>query len=75
MIAIVELKGNGASTSIFGIIISKLSYRQVPSSILLLLIDKSLKIYLHYIILPIGFAICIQIKSDRELPPDVKEVT
>ena len=57
MIFVVDLKKNVTSASSFGIIIGKLRYGKKLCPIILLKINKNLKISFYYTILPLSLAI------------------
>ena len=63
-----------ANTCIFGIIISKLGYRQECNLIILLEIDKSLKISFYNTVLPLCLAICLRVKRGKEFPLNAEKV-
>lgn len=54
-----KLKKHIVGTYILIIFLHKLSYRQESSSIVLLPIDKNLKIHLYYAFLSLNFVICL----------------
>ena len=58
MIFAIELESYVASTSIFGIIISKHYHGKKPYLIILLKVDKDSEIGFHYTILPFNLAVC-----------------
>lgn len=60
---------------IFRIIIGKFSHREESNLVILLIVDKSLKIGLYYIVLYLGLAIYLWIKVGHELLIDIKEIT
>ena len=64
MIYVVELKRYKAGTGIFGIIISKLCYRNKLYLIILFKVNKNSKLSFYYIVLPLNLAICLRIKSN-----------
>ena len=51
------------SASIFDIIIGKFCYKKKPYSIILLKVNKNLKVNFYYIIPSINMAICLRIKG------------
>ena len=55
-----------ANISIFGIIVDKLCHGKKLYLIILLKVDKNLKIGFYYTILPLNLVVCLQIKSDRK---------
>ena len=59
---------------IFLIVISKFGYRQKPSAIILLEIDKSPKIGLYNTVLLFCFAVYLRLKSGVEPLLDAKKV-
>lgn len=74
MIAAVQLGKCVAGACIVDIVISKFSHGQEPSHIVLLKIDKDLKISLHSAVLPLCLIVYLRIKSDGELPFDAEKV-
>lgn len=56
------------------IVIYKFHYKQMFYLVILLLIDKSPKLGLYYIVLSFDLAICLKIEGDRELLLDTKEI-
>lgn len=74
MIIVIQLKKNVAGAYILGIVIDKLGYKQKPSPIVLLKIDKNLEIRFYYTILMFYLPICLKIKSGGELPFNAKKV-
>ena len=67
MISAVKLERCIAGTSIFDVIVGKLRYKKKLCPVILLEIDKDLKICLHYTILLFGLAIYLQIKGSEKL--------
>ena len=63
------------SASIFGIVISKLSYWKESSSVVFFEVNKSTKICLHCTILTLGLVISFGVKYDRKLVFDLKKIT
>lgn len=63
MVAVIEIKGQMTSTGVFHIIIGKLRNWQYFSPIILLEIEKGLKVDLHSTDLPLCLAISLWIKS------------
>ena len=59
----VEFEKHVASTSIFGIIIDKLYYKKKLCPIILIKIDKGLKINIYYTMLFFNLSIYLKIKS------------
>ena len=59
MIFKIELEKYMANTSIFGIFIGKFCYGKKLYSIILLKVDKSLKVGFYYSILPFCLTICL----------------
>lgn len=74
MVAIVQLKWYIADAYIFGIIISKHNHKQELDPIVLIEIDKSLKICLHNTVLPLYFTFCLRAKSGQEIILNLKKV-
>ena len=64
-----------ANASILGIVVGKLCYRKKPCPIILLEVDKDLKIDFYFAILPFGLTVRLLIKSNKESPLDTKEIT
>ena len=56
-ISAIKLKRYMADASILGIIINKLYYKKKPCLIILLKVDKILKISFHHTILPLNLAV------------------
>ena len=63
MIFAIELKKYMIGVGVFGVIVSKLYYRKKLCPVILLKINKSLKISFYYTILPFSLAICLWIKG------------
>ena len=61
--------------SIFGVVVYKFYFEKKPCPIILLKVDKSLKIGFYYTILPLSLAVCLQVKSAEEFLLDAKEIT
>ena len=74
MISTIELEKYIAGAGIFGIVIGKLYHRKKPYPIILLKVDKGLKISFHCTILPFSLAIYLQVKDGGESPLDAKEI-
>lgn len=70
----VKLKRCMTGTDVFYIIVSKFGHRKKLGQIILFVIDKNLKIDLHCIILFLGLAISLKMKSSRKLSFDPKKV-
>ena len=64
-----------ASAYILGIVISKLSHWQKFDLIVLFKIDKDSKVSLYSAILPFCLAIGLEMKDNRKLLLDFKEIT
>ena len=64
MIFAVKLEKYMASTSILGIIVSKLYYRKKLCLTILFEIDEDSKASFYYAILPLNLAICLRIEGD-----------
>ena len=56
-----------AGTSVFGIIVGKLSHKKEMRPIILLKIDKALEIGFYHTIFRLSLAIYLEIKGDGEL--------
>lgn len=63
-----------ASIFILGIIIGKLGYQQESSLIILLTIDKNLKICIYYIILLFDLAVSLKVKYDKKVVFKAKKI-
>ena len=63
MVATIQLKQGVAKACIFDIFICKLSYQLEISLIVLVKVDKSLKINLYNIVLTLNLVINLRIKS------------
>ena len=74
MIAAVQLKRRVTGARVLRIVISKLGYRQEPSPVILLKVDKGSEIRLHGAVLPLGLLVCLQMEGGRELLLDAEEV-
>ena len=59
---------------VFCIIMNKLGYWQDPCPVILLEVDKDLKIPLHGIVLPLDLSVYLRIEGGRKLLLDTKEV-
>ena len=66
MISVVEFKGCVANASIFGIIVSKLYYRNKLCLIILIKINKGLKVSFYYALSSFNLAVCLQIEDRRK---------
>lgn len=67
VVAIVEFKRDVASTQIFCIVIGKFSLWKELSSIILFIVDKSLKVGFHCTILSLNLAINLKVKNNKKL--------
>ena len=74
MIFIIELKKYVASTGIFGIIIGKFCYKKKLYLIILLKVDKNLKISFYYTILPFNLVVYLRIKSGKKSLLNIKKI-
>ena len=74
MIATIQLEKCMAGTCVFDIIVSKLVYWYKLSPIVLLEIEKSLKVSFHSTDLPFGLAVSLRIKGRGKLMLNAKEV-
>ena len=63
-----------ADACIFGILISKLCYKQEPSLIILLEIDKDPKVGLYDTVLLLYLTVCLKLKNGEELLLDVEKI-
>ena len=75
MISIVELEERMTNASILGIIISKLHHGKKPCSIILLEIDKNLKISFYCAILLFGLIVCLWMEIGRKSSLNTKKIT
>ena len=66
MISADELKKHVASASIHGIIVDKFCYGKNLCPIILLEIDKGLKVSFNCPILPFGLSVCLGVESGRK---------
>ena len=57
MISAIELERHVVSASILGIVMGKFCYEKKPCPIILLEVNKSLKIGFYYVILPFGLIV------------------
>ena len=64
--AAIQLEGDIAGTGIFRIIIGKFSHWQESCPVKLLVDDKSPEAGLQYTILPLSFAVSLELEDDRE---------
>ena len=60
---------------VFKIVIGKLRHWEEPYPIILLLINKSIKIYFYYAVLSFCLYICLKVEYAGESSFDDKEVT
>lgn len=67
MIVVIEFEKHMVSAYIFGIIVSKLSYWQKPSLVILLIVNKCFELCIYDTVLPLGLAVCLQIKGSEKL--------
>ncbi len=74
-VATIELKRQMIRTCILGIAVYKLGHRQVPSSIILLPIDKHVEVHFHCDVLSIGLAAGSLVKSDEEFSFNSQKIT
>lgn len=74
MIAAIQLKIGIVGAGIFSIVICKLSYWQEPDLIVLLKINKDLKIYFYYTILIFGLVINFRVKCSKKSVFDFKKI-
>ena len=63
-----------ADTGIHGIIISKLRYGKKLCPIILLKVDKSLKVGFYYTIIPLSLVVSLRVEGNRESPLDIEEI-
>ena len=64
-----------ADIDIYGIIIGKLCYKKKLCLIILLKVDKNLKVSFYCTILSLSLTICLWVKSSKKFPLKVKEIT
>ena len=64
-----------AGIGILGAVVGKLRHGKKSCPIILLKVDKSLKIDFHCTILPFGLIVCLWVESDRKFPFDTEEIT
>ena len=62
----IQLEGGIAGAGIFCIIIGKFSHWQQPCPVILFIVDKSLEVGIHYIIVPFSLAISLRVEGGRE---------
>ena len=74
MVPIIQPKRRVTGASIPGVIICKLNHWKEPGPIVLLKIDKGLKVRLHNIDLPLSLPICLWVEHGRKLLLDAKEI-
>ena len=74
MISVIELKKYIASAGIFGVIVGKLYYRKKLCPIILLKINKSLKIRFYCTILLFDLTVCLWVEDARKFPLNAKEI-
>ena len=74
MVIAVQLERYMAGACIFSIVISKLSYRLEPCSVIPFKIDKSSKVSLYSTISPLGLAVSLRIKGSWESLFNAKKV-
>lgn len=73
MIAVVEFKRRMVSARIFIIVVRKFRHEQEPYPVFLLPVNKKTKISLHYAILSLGLAVCLQIEYNKKLLLNVEK--
>ena len=74
MISAIELKRCIANVGIFSIVVSELRYENKLCSIILLKVDKSLKVGFYYIILPLSLVVHLQVEDGNESLLDIEEI-
>ena len=74
MISAIELEKYVADAGILGVVIGKLCHRKKPCLIILLKVDKGLKIGFHCAILPFGLTVRLWVEGGRESPLYAKEI-
>ena len=74
MVAVVYLKRRITGVCIFGIVIQKLNYQKKLGPIVLLEIDKGLKVHFYYTILLFRLAVRLPAKSSEKPLLDIKKV-
>ena len=75
LVAIVKFKRHMVNVYIFGIIINKFSYCKECRQIILLVINKNFKIGLYCIVLVLGLAINLRVKSSKEFSLNFQDIT
>lgn len=73
MVVVVEFEKHVAGACIFGVVVSKLSYWQKPSPVILLTVNKRFEICIHGAVLPFGLAVCLRVKGGGKLLLNVKK--
>lgn len=74
VIAAIEFEWGVIGAGIFGIVIRKLSYWQLPCPIILFEINKGSKLGLHYTILPLVLTVSLRIDDSIEALLDAEEI-
>ena len=74
MISAIELKRCVADTGILGVVVGKLRYKKKPCPIILLKVDKGLKVGFHCTILPFGLTIRLSVEGGGESLLDAKKI-
>lgn len=75
MVLTMKFKRNVACAGNFGVVISKLYYKQELCPIILLLIHKSINVSFYYVIEPFRLPVYLKIKCDEKLLLESQEVT
>ena len=75
MISVVELRRCIAGIYTFCVVVYKFHHRQDSCLIILLLINKSSKLYLHCTILNLGLIVSLEIKGYGEILFNAQKIT
>ena len=74
MISAIELERCVAGAGILGIVVSKLRHGKKPCPIILLKVDKGLKVSFHRTILLLSLAVRLRVEGDGESLLDAEEI-
>lgn len=74
MVVAVQFKKHVSNSCIFYIIIHKLNHWQEPCLVIMLKVDKNLKVHFYCAILMFGLTICLRMKGSWEPLFNVKKV-
>ena len=74
VVAVIQLKGGIAGTSIFRIIIDEFSYWQELYRVIPLIVDKGSEVVLYCTILPFSLAINLGLEGGREFLLNAKKI-